>query len=37
MHTAPSELKKLYREGRIVPFVGAGASMSLQWAAPGGR
>lgn len=29
--TVPSELKKLYRQGRVVPFIGAGASMSFQW------
>ncbi|EJT06507.1 SIR2 family protein [Rhizobium sp. CCGE 510] len=34
--TVPSELKRLYRQGRVVPFVGAGASMSLQWRQPGG-
>ncbi|WP_042778664.1 SIR2 family protein [Sinorhizobium fredii] len=33
--TVPSELKKLYRLGRVVPFVGAGASMSFQWEVPG--
>jgi hypothetical protein len=33
--TIPSELKRLYRQGRVVPFVGAGASMSLNWQVPG--
>lgn len=33
--TVPAELKKLYRQGRMVPFVGAGASMSLTWTTPG--
>lgn len=36
MHTAPSELKKLYRQGRVVPFIGAGASMALEWSTPDG-
>ena len=27
----PPELKRLYREGRVIPFVGAGASMSVSW------
>jgi hypothetical protein len=31
----PAQLKKLYRQGRVVPFVGAGASMSLTWTMPG--
>lgn len=30
-HTAPAELKTLYRQGRVLPFVGAGTSMSLAW------
>jgi hypothetical protein len=33
--TVPAELKKLYRQGRVVPFVGAGASMSFTWTTPG--
>lgn len=33
--TVPAELKKLYRQGRVVPFVGAGASMSFTWKTPG--
>ena len=35
--TVPAELKKLYRTGRVVPFVGAGASMSLQWKKDGDK
>jgi len=27
----PKELKHLYREYRLIPFVGAGASMSIEW------
>jgi hypothetical protein len=27
----PPELKRLYHQGRVVPFVGAGASMAVQW------
>jgi hypothetical protein len=27
----PPELQRLYREGRVIPFVGAGASMSVSW------
>ena len=27
----PPELKRLYRDGRVLPFVGAGASMSVSW------
>lgn len=34
--TVPAELKKLYRQGRVVPFVGAGASMSMTWLSPDG-
>lgn len=30
-HSCPPELRRLYREGRILPFVGAGASMSVSW------
>lgn len=28
---APPDLKRLYRDGRILPFVGAGASMNVVW------
>lgn len=27
----PFELKKAYREGRVIPFIGAGVSMSVEW------
>jgi hypothetical protein len=27
----PAELKRLYHQGRIIPFVGAGASMAVRW------
>jgi hypothetical protein len=30
-HTCPPELKRLYNQGRVLPFVGAGASMSVKW------
>ena len=36
-HTSPIELKKLYRQGRVLPFVGAGASMSVAWSTPTGQ
>jgi SIR2-like domain len=29
--TCPTELRRLYRERRVIPFVGAGASMSVSW------
>jgi hypothetical protein len=29
--TAPIELKRLYRQGRLVPFIGAGVSRSVEW------
>lgn len=29
--TCPPELKWLYRDGRVIPFVGAGASMAVRW------
>jgi hypothetical protein len=31
----PPELRRLYREGRIIPFIGAGASMAVQWTVEG--
>jgi hypothetical protein len=34
-HTCPSELKRLYQQGRVLPFVGAGASMAVNWTAEG--
>jgi hypothetical protein len=33
--TAPNELKRLYRQGRLVPFVGAGVSRSVGWVQDG--
>ena len=35
MNTCPLELKRLYREGRVLPFVGAGVSMSVSWEVDG--
>ena len=35
-YTCPAELKRLYAQGRVLPFVGAGASMSVKLAHPGG-
>jgi hypothetical protein len=29
--SCPEELRRLYHERRVVPFVGAGASMSVSW------
>jgi hypothetical protein len=29
--SCPPELRSLYREGRVLPFVGAGVSMSVTW------
>src|SRR4026207_1017518 len=34
MFIAP-QLKKLYEEGRLIPFVGAGISMSVKWTQDG--
>lgn len=31
MPQCPPELKRLYRQGRVLPFVGAGVSMSVSW------
>lgn len=31
--TCPSDLRRLYKERRVVPFIGAGASMSVSWGA----
>jgi hypothetical protein len=30
--TCPTDLRRLYHERRVIPFVGAGASMSVSWA-----
>jgi hypothetical protein len=29
--TCPIDLRRLYRERRVIPFIGAGASMSVSW------
>jgi SIR2-like domain len=34
--TCPTDLRRLYKENRVIPFVGAGASMSVAWG-PGGK
>lgn len=34
MTTCLPELRRLYRQGRVIPFVGAGASMSVRWGDP---
>jgi SIR2-like domain len=31
MESCPQELRSLYRAGRVIPFIGAGASMSFEW------
>lgn len=31
MIKAPMELKQLYHQGRLIPFIGAGVSMSVSW------
>lgn len=31
----PPELKRRYQEGRLIPFIGAGISMSVQWESNG--
>lgn len=31
MESCPQELRSLYRAGRVIPFIGAGASMSFKW------
>ena len=31
MRLCPAELQQRYREGRLLPFVGAGISMSVEW------
>jgi NAD-dependent SIR2 family protein deacetylase len=32
--TCPIDLRRLYRERRVIPFIGAGASMSVSWGDP---
>ena len=34
--TCPEELRRRYQEGRVVPFVGTGVSMSVRWETEGG-
>jgi SIR2-like domain len=34
MITCPDDLRRLYRDNRVIPFVGAGASMSVTWGTP---
>ena len=29
--TCPIDLRRLYRERRVIPFIGAGASMAVAW------
>ncbi len=31
----PPELRNIYRDGRLLPFIGAGSSMSVQWSDSG--
>jgi hypothetical protein len=31
---APPDLKRLYHDGRVLPFIGAGASMNVTWEEP---
>ena len=33
--SAPLELRTLYRDGRLLPFVGAGVSASVEWGKDG--
>lgn len=35
-HRLPRDLVARYKEGRLIPFVGAGISMSVNWKAPDG-
>src|SRR5258706_15978350 len=35
--TIPDELKRLYKQRRVVPFIGAGASMSVTWDSAGAK
>ena len=31
MNLCPSDLKRLYRDNRVIPFIGAGVSMAVHW------
>lgn len=33
--SCPLDLKRLYRDGRVIPFIGAGASMAVRWTRKG--
>jgi hypothetical protein len=35
--SSPLELRTLYRDGRLLPFIGAGVSASVEWEEAGGR
>ena len=37
MNVCPDELQRLYRQQRVIPFVGAGCSMSVSWDVSGVR
>lgn len=37
MTQCPEDLRRLYREGRVIPFIGAGASMAVQWEDAGSK
>lgn len=36
MTRCPDDLRRLYHQGRVIPFVGAGASMAVRWQSEGG-
>ncbi len=31
MNTCPGDLRRLYKQKRVIPFIGAGVSMSVEW------
>ena len=35
MPDCPDDLRRLYRDGRVIPFIGAGASMAVKWSRGG--
>lgn len=37
MRGCPNDLKRLYRDRRVIPFIGAGASRSVTWGSPESR